>query len=185
MLQKSCTQHPARTGSRDLGEVEMGPNAGVLSSSQGTRWTKPKPGGHAVESISGKRWRRHRFGEHLGKPWSIWMYLRHDNLTGVGIESTHHSHWSVYFLRAVDWCLQSLCLHCVGDRFVSLVFVKSHEHSLTRCFIGVYGSHFDFSFEPTKKFKCSYRKYRENMIKSFVRFRRWSHCRWAALSLVL
>ena len=78
-------------------------------------------------------------------------YLRHDNLTGVGIEPTHHSHWSVYLLRAVDWCLQSLCLHCVGDRCVLLVFVKSHEHSLTRCFVGLYGSHFDFSSEPTEK----------------------------------
>ena len=42
------------------------------------------------------------------------------------------------------------------------------------------GSH--LSFEPPEKFKCSYRSFPR---KSFVRFRRWSHCRWAALSLVL
>ena len=30
-------------------------------------------------------------------------YLRHDNLTGAGIESLmHHSHWSVYFLHPAD-----------------------------------------------------------------------------------
>ena len=36
-----------------------------------------------------------------------------------------------------------------------------------------------------KKIKCSYSNYRENMRKSFVRFRRWSHCHLAALSLDL
>ena len=132
-FRESCTQDPARTGSRDLGEVEMGPRARVVSSSQGTRWNKPKPWGYAVESIKGgKRWRRHRFREHFGKLWSeafeawqldrSWYRIFNASFTLECILPT--SCWLMFAISLFTLCRWRMSVICFCQ--ISWAFLGSH-----------------------------------------------------------